>query len=289
MSAAPADRRALSIGVFDSGIGGLTVARALADALPHESLTYVGDTAHLPYGDKSPEVLHGYIAAITRFLLEQPVKAIVIACNTASAVGRGLVERMASAASVPVFEVVSPAVAAALAASTRGRVGVIATKTTIQSHIYLRQLLDAMPEAFVVEKATPLLVPMIEEGWAQNKITDEIIEAYLSDTGFVHIEALILGCTHYPLIRAQVERYFAQHSSAGRAPVAVIDSSRVTAERVAQRLGQLDLLQTSTAPPMHRFFVSDLTVGFEAAAHVFFGAQVALQRLPTEAHPAPTT
>ena len=277
----PAQRQQLPIGVFDSGIGGLTVARALADALPREALTYVGDTAHLPYGDKSPEVLHGYIAAITRFLLAQPVKAIVIACNTASAVGRALVEGLAQAAGVPVFEVVSPAVEAALAASPRGRVGVIATKTTIQSHIYLRQLLDRLPEAYVVEKATPLLVPMIEEGWAQNRITDEIIEAYLSDTGFVHIDALILGCTHYPLIRAQVERYFEQHARPQQRPVAVIDSSRVTAERVAQGLAQLGLLSAATAPPVHHFFVSDLTVGFEAAANVFFGGSVSLERLPT--------
>ena len=272
---APDPRQALPIGVFDSGIGGLTVARALADALPHESLVYFGDTAHLPYGDKSPEVLQTYIGAIAQFLLAQPVKAIVIACNTASAVGYRHVVSLAEPHDVPTFEVVSPAVEAALAASSRGRVGVIATKTTIQSHIYLRQLLERQPDAYVVEKATPLLVPMIEEGWVQNKITDEIIEAYLSDTGFVHIDALILGCTHYPLIRTQVERYFAQH---GRHPVAVIDSSRVTAERVRGALEQRGLLLAEGAPH-HRFYVSDLTVSFEATAATFFGADITLEKL----------
>ncbi len=272
---APDPRQALPIGVFDSGIGGLTVARALADALPHESLVYFGDTAHLPYGDKSPEVLQTYIGAIAQFLLAQPVKAIVIACNTASAVGYRHVVSLAEPHDVPTFEVVSPAVEAALAASSRGRVGVIATKTTIQSHIYLRQLLERQPDAYVVEKATPLLVPMIEEGWVQNKITDEIIEAYLSDTGFVHIDALILGCTHYPLIRTQVERYFAQH---GRHPVAVIDSSRVTADRVRGALEQRGLLLAEGAP-RHRFYVSDLTVSFEATAATFFGADITLEKL----------
>lgn len=273
---APDLRRALPIGVFDSGIGGLTVARALADALPHESLVYFGDTAHLPYGDKSPEVLQGFIRRIAEFLLAQPVKAIVIACNTASAVGYDLVRQLAESHGVPVFQVVTPAVEAALAASRQGRVGVIGTKTTVQSHVYLRQLLERQPDALVIEKATPLLVPMIEEGWAENKITDEIIEAYLSDTGFVHIDVLIMGCTHYPLIQPQVERYFATHA---RHPVQVINSSVVTAETVRLALEQAKLLRAEgTEAAEHRFYVSDLTLSFEATAALFFGTNLRLER-----------
>ncbi len=242
--------------------------------MPQERILYFGDTAHLPYGDKSPEVLQGYVHQIVAFLLAQQVKAIVIACNTASAVAYKQTVRQA--AGIPTFEVITPAVETALAHSPQGRVGVIGTKTTVQSHIYLRTVLDHRPDASVIEKATPLLVPMIEEGWAHNKITKEIIEAYLSDTGFTHIETLILGCTHYPLIEAEIQQYFDTHA---RQPVRVINSAQAVAASVRASLEAQNLASVVRASPApDQFWVSDYTEGFQATARQFFGADVMLQK-----------
>jgi len=257
------------IGVFDSGIGGLTIVKALNEALPHEPILYFGDTAHLPYGDKSPELLRTYADSITRFLIDSGVKAIVIACNTASAVALDLVQNLAG--DIPVFDVIRPAVKNALQLSPMKRIGVIGTKTTVLSHVYLRTLLDLAPDALVVEKATPLLVPMIEEGWVNNKISLEIIEAYMSDTGFAHLDSLILGCTHYPLIKKEIQNYF----NATRArPVEVIDSSLSVAEEVKSRLSQMGLLLKESQTPQHTFLVSDLTSNFKSTASLFLGRDI---------------
>lgn len=268
------------IGVFDSGIGGLTIVRALQQCLPHEQIVYVGDTAHLPYGDKSPEVLKGYVARIVRFLLTQNVKAVVTACNTASAAAYDVVQALAAPLGVPTYEVIRPAVQVAVARSAHGRIGVIGTRTTIQSHIYLRELLTAVPDASVVEKATPLLVPMIEEGWHQGRLSREVIEAYLSDTGFKHIDTLILGCTHYPLIEEQI----AQYLNEGRTqPVAVINSAQAVAQKVAHDLAEMQLLSGPRATPAeHAFYASDVTDAFQQSAALFLGRQVMLMPLPAE-------
>jgi glutamate racemase len=260
------------IGVFDSGIGGLTIVKAMNAILPNEQICYFGDTAHLPYGDKSPELLRGYAAQITEFLLSQNVKAIVIACNTASAVAYDTVKAIAG--DVPVFDVIQPAVRNALSLSPMKRIGVIGTKTTIQSHVYLRTILELAPDALVVEKATPLLVPMIEEGWVDNSISLEIVEAYMSDTGFAHLDSLILGCTHYPLIRNEIQNYF--NASRSR-PVEVVDSSLAVADAVKQSLLQLQLENPSTSPAQHVFYVSDLTPNFKTTAALFLGREVDLE------------
>lgn len=268
------------IGVFDSGIGGLTIVRALKATLPNERIVYFGDTAHLPYGDKSPEVLQGYIHAIVAFLIEQHVKAVVIACNTAASVAHQQVVAQCAAVPpskggpIPVVEVITPTVETALALSASHRIGIIATKTTVQSHVYLRTILERRPDASVLEKATPLLVPMIEEGWAENKITTEVIEAYLSDTGFAHIDTLILGCTHYPLILHSVQQYFDTNA---RHKVQVIDSSTSTAAAVKQLLAEKKLLAAGTTGP-DEFWVSDYTDGFQATARIFFGADLQLRK-----------
>ncbi|MCS7085691.1 MAG: glutamate racemase [Bacteroidia bacterium] len=256
------------IGVFDSGLGGLTVLRALKTVLPNERFLYFGDTAHLPYGDKSPETLRGYIGRVVDYLLSREVKAVVVACNTAAAVAKAQI--VARCGTVPVFEVVTPAVEEAVAVSPAGRIGVLATKTTVASHVYLKEILERRPDAFVVEKAAPLLVSLIEEGWLQQPLCDLVVEAYLSDTGFRHIETLILGCTHYPLVKNAIENYFAKNHPH---PPKVVGSDTAVAAVVAQKLTQLQL--TSDVPDgPDEYRLSDVTEAFVQATEIFFGQPI---------------
>ncbi len=263
----------LPIGVFDSGLGGLTIVKALQRALPKESLVYFGDTAHLPYGDKSPELVKGYSLEIARFLLSQPVKAIIIACNTASAVAYQTVQNFAG--QIPVFDVIRPAVRELLSHTSNGNVGVIATKTTIHSGVYGRQLMAARADIRVTEKATPLLVPMIEEGWLHNRVSQDVIDAYMSDTGFRGIDALILGCTHYPLIKGQIEAYFRQNAQHN---VHVVDSSEAVAGYVREALAQSSLLHEGNTAASHRYFLSDYTVHFQEAAKLFLNQEIVFEK-----------
>lgn len=262
----------LPIGVFDSGLGGLTIVKAIFNALPQEQVLYYGDTAHLPYGDKSPELVREYALTITDFLLEQGVKAIVIACNTASAVAGDAVRQRAG--KVPVIDVVAPAVSLALKMSSRKKIGIIGTKTTVRSGIYRRTILQTDPAVEVVEKATPLLVPLIEEGWHDNSLSREVIDAYMSDTGFLHIDTLILGCTHYPLIQEQIRDYFLHNHNHS---VEVIDSSVAVAAKVRQLLEDRSLGHPGNAGP-HRFCVSDFSQNFAASAEIFLNQPVTFSK-----------
>jgi glutamate racemase len=180
----------------------------------------------------------------------------------------------AAQAQIPVFDVIRPAARYALQVSPMKRIGVIGTKTTIQSHVYLRTLLELAPDALVIEKATPLLVPMIEEGWVNSQISLDIVDAYMSDTGFAHLDSLILGCTHYPLIKEEIQGYF--NKSRPR-PVEVVDSSVAVAEEVKNNLDALGLLNPSKTIPQHRFVVSDLTPNFQSTAAQFLGREVELE------------
>ncbi|MCS6904048.1 MAG: glutamate racemase [Bacteroidia bacterium] len=266
-----------AIGVFDSGLGGLTIVKAIKELLPKESVLYYGDTAHLPYGDKSPEVVRSYIRRIARFLASEGVKAIVVACNTASAV---LDEEFYSVCqNIPVVEVITPAVQEALRYSARRNIGVIGTKTTIQSHIYLKKILEKAPNALVVEKATPLLVPLIEEGWQNQPFCSHVIEAYLSDTGFRHIDTLILGCTHYPVIQKEIESYFAQNFEF---QVKVVNSSYPAAYYLANLLEEQHLLNSDSASLPDRFYVSDLNTNFLHIASSFLDVHFQLEKLSLE-------
>jgi glutamate racemase len=262
--------------VFDSGIGGLTVVKALNKLLPHERIVYYGDTAHLPYGDKSPDTLQGYVRHIARFLVETGAKAVVVACNTASAVAFAVAEAECRAAGVPVFEVITPAVEAAVHSTTHERIGIIGTQTTVHAHVYLQRILQRLPRAYVVEKATPLLVPLIEEGWLNHPLCGQVIDAYMSDTAFQHIDTLILGCTHYPLIQQQVEAFFAAHH---RTPVQVVSSSATTAQHVATQLTALNLLNPGPKPLPDRFYVTDHTASFQRMAEQFFAPGIQLVKL----------
>lgn len=263
----------LPIGIFDSGLGGLTIVKAMQALLPEEDLIYFGDTAHLPYGDKSPELVQSFALAITRFLLSQPVKAIVIACNTASAAAAQAVAAVAG--EVPVFDVISPAVSEAARHSRNNRIGIIGTKTTVHSNVYRTQLSFALSGAHIVEKATPLLVPMIEEGWLHNAVSQDVIDAYMSDTGFFDIDTLILGCTHYPLIKNQIAAYFEANYPN---PITVIDSSLAVANAVKAGLTQNDLLRTQRSKAHYQYFLSDYTIHFQAAAKLFLEREVVFEK-----------
>jgi glutamate racemase len=261
------------IGIFDSGLGGLTIVKAIQQAMPGEAVVYFGDTAHLPYGDKTPELIRRYSRDITRFLIKKGVKAIVIACNTASAVAYDVV--LNEAGKIPVFEVIGPAVREAKKQSRSKNVGVIGTRTTIASGVYRRRLKAVLPDVVLTDKATPLLVPMIEEGWLRNQVSQDVIDAYMSDTGFAEIDTLILGCTHYPLIKHQIEKYFEENHEHS---IAVIDSSIEVAETLKHFLAEHGLTNTGTERKSH-FFLTDYSAHFRETAGLFLGETVWFEKV----------
>jgi glutamate racemase len=255
------------IGIFDSGIGGLTVAHAIKDELPNESLIYFGDTAHLPYGDKSAASIRHYSARITSFLMEQGAKMIVIACNTASAHAYQTVCDV-TGPNVPVVNVIDPVSAYIAQHYTEGKVGVIGTKGTISTRIYPRKIESLNPNLRVASRATPLLASMIEEGFFNNKISQAVVHSYLEHPTLKGIQALVLGCTHYPLIRKEVEAYY-------KKGVEVIDSGQRVAAEVHELLKANKAL--SKGPATYTFHVSDYTSAFETSTKVFFGEKIKLK------------
>lgn len=255
------------IGIFDSGIGGLTVAKAIAEALPNETIIYFGDTAHLPYGDKSKESIIGYSKRITAFLLVKECKAIVIACNTASA--HAYAELKIEFPNVPIINVIDPTVDYCLSKYQTGKIGIIATRGTIKSRIYPRKINKKNPNLEVPQAATPLLAPMIEEGFFNNNISKTIINSYLSNKNFDDIDALILACTHYPLIKKEVIAFF-------KRPVDVIDSATVVAEYTKKMLNDLKI-NSDKKTDENLFYISDYTESFEETSKLFFGGKIALK------------
>ena len=212
------------IGIFDSGIGGLTVANAIHKLLPNEELIYFGDTAHLPYGDKSAIAIKSFAKGITDFLLDNKCKLIVIACNTASAHAYEAVKKQASGKAI-VVNVIDPMANFVAKKYASKHIGIIGTKGTINSRVYVKKINKLSPAAKVSSLATPLLAPMIEEGFFNNLISKTIINSYLSKKHMEGIDALVLGCTHYPLIKKEVELYYKKKAE-------VIDSSELIAQVV---------------------------------------------------------
>ncbi|NOY36975.1 MAG: glutamate racemase [Chlorobi bacterium] len=257
------------IGVFDSGVGGLTVAHAIRRILPGESMIYFGDTAHLPYGDKSPESIIYYSKKITGFLLGKQCKAIVIACNTASSVGYEEISKYAGDQAL-IFNVIDPVTDYYHEFLAPKTVGVIGTKATIQSGAYEKKILAENPGVKVFSKATPLLVPMIEEGFIYDDISNAIIRAYLSDKPLDNVEALILGCTHYPIIKNQIRRFY-------NFDVEILDSASIVAGALKSRL-EADGLLHSGRRGKDRFFVSDYTPYFKKIAGMFFDGSIELEK-----------
>lgn len=265
--------QAAPIGIFDSGIGGLTVAKAINQLLPNEKLLYFGDTAHFPYGDKSSEAIKSYSEQITKFLIEKGCKAVVIACNTASAMSaKHLIDVLPLG--FPIINVVSPVAEYTKTHFKYKKVGVIATKGTIGSRIYPKSIHQLDPTITVTSLATPLLAPMIEEGFFDNTISRTIIAEYLNKKNLKDVEALILGCTHYPLIEQEVKEYYIKNNR----DVKIINSAKVVAETVRVLLTEKHLL-SSEKPTNHHFYVSDYTKSFEKSTRYFFGNELKLEKM----------
>ena len=258
------------IGIFDSGIGGLTVARAIADRLPHVPMVYFGDTAHLPYGDKSPELIRQYAQRISVHLKEKGCQAIVVACNSASSNALEAIQE-AVGPEIPVIDVLQPVVAVVSKRFSGASVGVIGTRATIESGGYQRLLTKEGCE--VIAMATPLLASAIEEGFHNGLVSEALLDAYLGQGTFNDVDALILGCTHYPLIAEQIAAFLPSS-------VEIINSAEIVADAVAMVMAgdgvRMEGLDASIAPVLREFLVSDLTVSFARSAQRFFGEEVQL-------------
>lgn len=259
------------IGIFDSGIGGLTVAHAIKKLLPEEKLIYFGDTAHLPYGDKSEAAIQAYSIKITDILLKKKCKVIIIACNSASSASYELLKEYAGTRA-RIINVIDPMINFVCLNHKQTKLGLIGTKRTVASNVYASRIEACDKDISLKSVATPLLVPMIEEGFHNNQVSNEIISMYLSDQRLSGIEALILGCTHYPLIREQISGYY-------QGNVQLLDSADIVASYLKSYLEEKSL-SADHQEPDHEFLVSDFTPSFQAAARMFFHEKVTLKKYP---------
>jgi glutamate racemase len=257
------------IGIFDSGIGGLTVANAIREALPNETLIYFGDTAHMPYGDKSAEAIKYYSLKIAKFLQLMGCKAIVIACNTASSLGYQDVKEFIGN-ELPIMNVIDPVIAYIAQQNRYKNIGVIGTKATIKSDVYQSKLAIALPNLVVKAMATPLLAPMVEEGFFENNISKTIINTYLSSPKLKNIEAIVLACTHYPLIQKEINQFY-------NGKIDILNTAQIVALNVQQQLLEKNLL-SGAKTAKDQFFVSDKTTSFENSTRIFFGNKINLQQ-----------
>jgi glutamate racemase len=258
----PATHDPRPIGIFDSGLGGLTAARELFRALPCESLVYFGDTARLPYGSKSKETVTRFSLEIAAFLVRQNIKCLLVACNTASSYA---LDELSRRLSIPVVGVIEPAIRAAVQASPHGRIGVIGTLGTVGSGAYQKALQQIVPGAIVVARACPLFVPLIEEGWLEHRVTRLVAEEYLFELRNGALESLILGCTHYPLIAPLLAELMGP-------VVRLVDSGAEAARAVATLLEERG--QLADGVPTHRFYISDEPRNFTRIAQSFLGREL---------------
>ncbi len=249
------------IGVFDSGIGGLTVVHALNRLLPHENIVYFGDTARVPYGPKSPQVVREYAAQDADFLLSRNIKMLVIACNTVSAVALDVVQKRAR---MPVIGVIQPGASAAVKATSKKRIGVIGTVATVNSNAYANAIRQLDGVSRVFSRACPLFVPLAEEGWIDHAVTGMVAKEYLFPLTLEKIDTLVLGCTHYPVLRQPIQ-------SVVGPSVTLIDSGDATATEVAAMLDQHGLRNRSAQRPNLQFYVSDVPAKFTEIGERFLG------------------
>lgn len=259
------------IGMFDSGIGGLTVAHAIRKVLPAENMVYFGDTAHLPYGDKSTAAIQAYSVKICDVLLKQNCKLILIACNSASAAAYELVKEYVGS-KAKVMNVIDPVVDFVRENFAGKKVGLIGTRQTVNSNVYKAKIDRLETDVELISLATPLLAPMIEEGFFDNQVSGQIIHEYLKNDTLKSIDALILGCTHYPLIKSQVENFY-------QGKVKVIDSSEIVAAALKAFLEYNNLVKKN-GPLNYKFMVSDYTDSFEHSTKLFFKQEVHLEKYP---------
>jgi glutamate racemase len=249
------------IGIFDSGIGGLTVVKQLMQSLPDEQMIYFGDTARIPYGTKSKRLIEQYAIEDARFLLQYDIKALVVACNTASSLAMDV---LLDYLDIPVIGVVIPGAEAAVELTRNNKVGVIGTIATINSNSYSLQIKKRLAEAKVFAQACPLLVPLVEEGWLDDEVTIMTLKKYLPEMISEKVDTLILGCTHYPLLENTIQKIMGDH-------VKLIDSGKETAKAVKQVLIETNLLNQSEKSGPDKFFVSDIPMKFEEIGSRFLG------------------
>ncbi len=256
------------LGVFDSGLGGLTVARALRQRLPNESVVYLGDTARVPYGTKSAETVIRYALGCAKVLCDRGVKALVVACNTVSAVA---LDALRVELDMPVLGVIGPGARAGVAASGGHTLGVLGTTGTIASGAYPRAIAALTTRAEVIGQAAPLLVPLAEEGWLEGEVPRLVVRRYLEPVLAKGARAIVLGCTHYPLLRPVIEQVAAE--IAGR-PIPIVDSAEATADDLVAFLNERGLNATRTTPGTLDLLVTDLPKSFADVASRFLGHEV---------------
>lgn len=267
MSQSLDNRRYKPIGVFDSGVGGLTVAREIMRQLPGERLIYFGDTARVPYGSKSKETITRYSRQIIRFLQEKGVKAIVVACNTASALA---LPQIRAELAIPIIGVVKPGAKVAAETTRNGRIGVIGTEATIGSQIYTRVIHEHNPKAEVIGKPCPLFVPLVEEGWRKDPITEEIARRYLDSFQSSGIDTMIMGCTHYPLLRSTLRRILGES-------VTLVNPAYETAQSLKALLEEQDLVNDDPEAGeglQYQFYVSDAADKFKEFANTILPCEI---------------
>jgi glutamate racemase len=253
-----------SIGIFDSGVGGLTVLREIMQTLPQEDTIYFGDTARVPYGTKSPETVTRYAGEIASFLIRRDIKLLVVACNTASAVALPALKRRLS---IPVVGVIEPGARRAVEMTRSGRIGVIGTAGTIRSSAYTRAIKRLKPDAEVLTRACPLFVPLAEEGWIDNEVARLTAQAYLRELKEAGVDTLVLGCTHYPLLKPLI-------ASVMGPDVKLVDSAEETARTVAAILADKLLLRPPAEKGNHSYYVSDIPAGFVRVGNRFLGGRL---------------
>ncbi len=259
-----ASNRKSAIGIFDSGVGGLTVFRAVQRRLPAERLIYLGDTARIPYGVRSAATIERYALECARFVQSRGVKAIVIACNTASALAAN---HLRSKCSVPVMGVIRAGARRAVEKTSNGRIGVIATEATVASGAYERAIRELKDGLEITSRACPLFVPLAEEGWLNHPVTFQVAEEYLAQLREIGVDTLVLGCTHYPILRPVIERTLGNGLS-------YVDSGEAVAERLAQLLEQQQLSSDNGAQQTEEFYVTDSADRFRRVAELFLGRQL---------------
>ena len=253
-----------SIGIFDSGVGGLTVLLEIMLALPQEDTLYFGDTARVPYGTKSPETVTRYAGEIASFLIKRDIKLLVVACNTASAVALPTLKRQLS---IPVVGVIEPGARRAVEVTRSGRIGVIGTAATIRSSAYTRAIKRLKADAEVLTRACPLFVPLAEEGWTDNQVARLTAQTYLQELKEAAVDTLVLGCTHYPLLKPMI----ADVLGSG---VTLVDSAEETARTVAAILADKRLLRPLAEKGYHSYYVSDVPAGFVRVGNRFLGGKL---------------
>ena len=263
------NRKAAPIGVFDSGIGGLTVTREIMRQLPDENIVYFGDTARVPYGSKSKENIIRFSRQIVRFLKTRHVKAIVVACNTASALA---LDTLRQETDIPVMGVVEPGARAAVRETRNGKIGVIGTEATIRSEMYTQVIRRMLPDAEVIGNSCPLFVPLVEEGFAKHKIAEEVIDIYLSELRKTDIDTMILGCTHYPLLRSRIMEYFGD-------AVHIVNPAYETAMELKAMLEEKEMAHPVGGEASYEFYVSDAAEKFTKFANSILTYDVASTKL----------